>query len=456
MCIARRALVHSSMALALIGVGFGSEARAQQPASQLASPTAPAAVPKSASSKINESLPSWIRLGGEYRIRWESRAAIAGREGQDDGFVLSRLRLDLTFDMGSHWRVFLQAQDSQAGGQAADPDPPAVENTIDLRQAYLEYRQSEKTGWRLRAGRQELIYGDQRVVGAFNWSNTARSFDAIKVGYTTSAAALEAFASSVVVVEEGAFDKHADGANFYGAHASFFKAVPKAELNAYVFWKTTPIAIDERGRLGDADTITFGGRLAGRLTKRADYTTEIIGQRGNFAGDDIRAAAAHARLGYTPSAKPSSPKLRLEYNYATGDGSPGDGTRGTYDQLYPTNHDKYGIIDQVGYRNLHNVRGGVVQKPHPRLTVEVDYNSFWLAHRRDGLYAASGLLVAKVAGGAGEAHVAQEADVQLTYAPRDGVTLAGGYGHWFPGAFWKAATPGSSQDFVFAQLTYKF
>ena len=96
--------------------------------------------------------------------------------------------------------------------------------------------------------------------------------------------------------------------------------------------------------------------------------------------------------------------------------------RGTYDQLYPTNHDKYGIIDQVGLRNLHNVRFGVTQKPHARVSVEIDYNSFWLAHRRDGLYTASGALVARQPAGAADAHVAHEADVQVNYTPRDGVT----------------------------------
>jgi hypothetical protein len=135
-------------------------------------------------------------------------------------------------------------------------------------------------------------------VGALNWSNTARSFDAVKVSYSESRFAVDAFASSVVAVQDGAFDRHLDGQNFYGTHATFFKAVPKAELNAYVFWKTAPFAVDERGRADDVDTVTFGGRLAGKLASRADYGLELIGQRGSFAGDDIRGAAAHGRVGY--------------------------------------------------------------------------------------------------------------------------------------------------------------
>lgn len=440
-------------------VGLAQTASNVPAANAATTPTASAASAAQApglAREINDELPEWVRFGGEYRLRWEGRTGIGGKEDQDDGYALSRLRLDLTFKPANHWSVFLQGQDAQAFGYNANPDPTTVENDFDLRQAWVEYRQHDRSGWAVRAGRQELNYGDQRVVGGFAWSNVARSFDAVKVTYSNERVAVDAFASSVVVANDGAFDRHLDGQNFYGTHATFFKAVPKAELNLYTFWKTAPRVLDERTAAGDADTVTFGGRLAGKLPGRADYTLELIGQRGSFAGDEIRAAAAHGRFGYAFTAKPASPKLRLEYNYASGDVAPGDGVRGTYDQLYPTNHAKYGVADQIGYRNLHHTRLGFAQKPHPKVSVELDYNSFWVAHRRDGVYSAPGLLVGRVAGGAASSHVAEELDVQVNVALRDGVTLGAGYGHWFPGGFWREATEGAAQDFFYTQLTYRF
>ena len=53
-------------------------------------------------------------------------------------------------------------------------------------------------------------------------------------------------------------------------------------------------------------------------------------------------------------------------------------------------------------------------------------------------------------------HVAQEADVQLTWSIFDNVSFGAGYGHWFPGAFWKQATPGASRDFVYTMAAYRF
>ena len=38
-------------------------------------------------------------------------------------------------------------------------------------------------GWSVKAGRFEMIYGDQRLVGGFEWHNQARSFDAAKLIY---------------------------------------------------------------------------------------------------------------------------------------------------------------------------------------------------------------------------------------------------------------------------------
>src|SRR5688572_1409875 len=79
--------------------------------------------------------------------------------------------------------------------------------------------------------------------------------------------------------------------------------------------------------------------------------------------------AGHWVLGYTLPTVPSKPRLVAEYNYASGDKDPADGQRGTFDQLYPTPHDKYGLADQVGWRNIHNARAGVEFKPSAKLSV---------------------------------------------------------------------------------------
>jgi hypothetical protein len=76
-------------------------------------------------------------------------------------------------------------------------------------------------------------------------------------------------------------------------------------------------------------------------------------------------------MGYTAPAIRYKPRFVLEYNYASGDGDSKDGKRGTFDQLYPTAHDKYGLADQVGWRNIHDARLGVEFKPRAKWLVSI-------------------------------------------------------------------------------------
>src|SRR5690606_39763271 len=52
--------------------------------------------------------------------------------------------------------------------------------TADLRLAYVELGDPENKTFGLRAGRQELVFGEMRLIGHLNWANTARSFDAVR------------------------------------------------------------------------------------------------------------------------------------------------------------------------------------------------------------------------------------------------------------------------------------
>ena len=149
-------------------------------------------------------------------------------------------------------------------------------------------------------------------------------------------------------------------------------------------------------------------------------------------------------------------RLTGEYNFASGDADPADGVRGTFDQLYPTGHDKLGLADQVGWRNVHHLRAGFDITPLKGFPVATSYHSWWLAEKRDGLYAASGALIARIPAGAADAHVGQELDVQVARAVTPQIQLAAGYAHMFTGAFLKQATPGASYSHPFVTVTYVF
>jgi hypothetical protein len=153
---------------------------------------------------------------------------------------------------------------------------------------------------------------------------------------------------------------------------------------------------------------------------------------------------------------PGAVKLTGEYNYASGDEDPADGVRGTFDQLYPTPHDKYGLADQVGWKNIHHARAGFEFTPIRATPVQLNYHSWWLAETRDALYGVGSGASARVIAGAADRHVGQEIDIQVSRAITPQIQVAGGYAHIFTGAFLKQATPGASYSHPFLMVTYVF
>src|SRR5690242_9883284 len=137
-----------------------------------------APAPKNLSDHLNEELPRWLRLSGEYRVRFEGLGNGAFKSDNDDAYVLGRARVNTTVIPTRWLKLQFQGQDAQVWGRNAKPDGPPYEDTFDVRQAYVEVGSLESSKLGLRVGRQELFFGEQRLIGHLNWTNTARSFDA--------------------------------------------------------------------------------------------------------------------------------------------------------------------------------------------------------------------------------------------------------------------------------------
>jgi hypothetical protein len=461
-CVLRTLLGNVCLIALAAGTLNAQQASVVSAATTVAAPAAAtprqAAVPQSTrlSDRINPDLPRWFRFNGEYRMRLEGIDGAGYRADATDAYLLSRVRVNTSIIPTSWLKIQLQGQDAQVMARNAKPDAPPFEDTFDLRQAYVELGNVESSKFGLRVGRQELVFGEQRLVGHLNWTNTARSFDAVRASYRSRNYRLDAFAASVVNLRDGEFNKRADGNNLHGAYGSFSAIVPKATVEPYIFWRVSSGVRSEAGTIGKLDFKTVGFRWVGKLPAGLDYGAEIAGQTGSLGSDDVSAWAGHWVLGYTiPKAK-YTPRLIFEYNHASGDPNPSDGKRGTFDQLYPTGHDKLGLSDQVGWRNVHNVRSGIEMKPSPKVTMSGSYHSWWLAETRDGLYAASGALVARVANGSAGRHIGHEADFQTVYALNAQLQIGAGYAHLFPGTFLKNATPGKSYKIPYLMFTYLF
>jgi hypothetical protein len=131
--------------------------------------------------------PSWLALSGEARIRVESRDGLGYRPGTSDTYLLVRTRLHL--DVRPHALVGLsfQGQDARASGILSPSATGVFRDPFDLRQANLRLgRAAGDAPLALTVGRQALSYGNQRMIGALDRTNTSRAFDAAKVELRTA------------------------------------------------------------------------------------------------------------------------------------------------------------------------------------------------------------------------------------------------------------------------------
>jgi hypothetical protein len=348
----------------------------------------------------------------------------------------------------------VQVHDARVGDKTVGPTSAPFTAGFDLRQAFVDVG-AAKAPVAARLGRQEIVFGDQRLVGHAGWLNAGRTFDAARVTVRSKVAQIDLFAASVVRILDDEFDRSGNGNRFAGAYVSSGRILPLGTAEPYLFWRRDVNQRSETGAFGPLGQVTTGTRLVGKLPARLDYNVEMDLQRGSLGPDSVRAWAGHWQVRKTlPGTK--TPHVTGEYNYASGDANPSDGIRGTFDQLYPTAHDKYGLADQVGWRNIHHVRAGFDVSPIKATPIAVSYHSYWLAQARDALYAASGAALARVPGGAASARVGQELDVQVSRPLFPQLALTAGYSHLFAGPFLKEATPGASYSGPFVMVTYVF
>jgi len=431
----------------------GSRVDQPKDAESVISPTTTASVAETATD-AQHNVPEWIKFTGTYRGRAEGQIGRKFRRGDNDFFYLSRLRLGVEVKPAPALRFFFQAQDSHAPGMDISPRPS---DSFDLRQAYADFHKGNDASGGVRVGRQELAFGSERLVGSGDWGNTGRSFDAVRAYIDRNGMRIDAFAASVVRIRDHAFDNpRLNGNNFYGIYSRFNKLLPASTIEPFVFYRTLQNVKSEDGRNGHAGFFTFGGRVFGQVARNWDYEFEAAVQRGSFASDGIKAWAGHMTAGYTFKNTKFSPRYLAEYNVASGDASSKDGTRQTFDQLFPTNHSKYGTADVVGWRNIHSLRVGSELKLTPKANLNVDYLSHWLARKTDALYSDSGVAIAQVRQGAQARHVGQEINLIFQYKFSKRYTFGLGDAFFKAGRFLKQATDGGGFSYPYAFVTYNF
>ena len=406
---------------------------------------------------LDQELPGWLRFGGEYRSRPEGQYGLKYGSSQDL-YLLSRLRVNTTITPTRWLTFFGEMQDARVLFNQAIPNTPSNQDTWELRQAYVQLG-SSKDGWMdLRVGRQVLQFGNGRLIGPSDWTNTTRTFDAARLDIHHAGSEVALFASSVVVERDGVIDHHNEANNLYGAYGTLHRLLPRATVEPYVFWRLahSGSGLTSFSIPGAVNEVTAGARVVGTLPGSLDYEVEMNRQTGSIGTRSIGAWSGLWIFGKTFQSIATTPRIFIESNYASGNKNPAGNTWGTFDQLYPSAHDKLGFADQIGRRNIQQIRTGVEETLARKWRLSQHFESFWLATTHDALYANAGGVAIAADPAAPSRHVGDELDLIADYRFSKGLIFGIGYARIFAGSFLEHTSPGKDFSYPFFYLTYRF
>lgn len=390
-------------------------------------------------------------VGGEYRLRFHDEHILA-RNGE---FLLERTRLYGNVNVGDNFRTYVEAIDAtRDGGGALAPRSSEI-NRFDALNLFADYKVAELESGDLwgRGGRQELLYGNQRLVSPLDWSNTRRTFDGAKLFLKGDEWNIDGFWTRPVpfaqhLIHPSAFDSCSASQQFFGAYATY-KQLKDQTLDFYYLGYT-----ENAGR-PNFNAHTFGTRWEGH---QDNWLWEIEGayQGGQFGTQDQSAGFYTLGGGRKLASLPWNPVAWVYYDWASGN-DPTKSQHGTFNQLFPLGHKYFGYMDMVGRQNIEDLNFQLTLAPTKKVTFELWYHIFHLQDARDALYDAAGTKIRQDATGAAGSDVGEELDTTVKFLITPRADLLVGYSHLFAGPFLLHTTGGVvGRDFTYTQFSLKF
>ncbi len=401
-----------------------------------------------------KNFPKWATLDMQIRTREENQSSDKYVSGNDAVYVLTRIWGGLEVRPTKTLTGYLQFVDAHALGLPLYYVSSNQRDVFDDRQAFLEYHTKVV---KIFAGRQELRYGNERLVGISNWTDTSRTWDGF-VGRIGDKNRLDLFSSSVVAIHASSLDKHGAGLTFHGAVGTITTWVPHTVVQPFVYVKAMPRVKSQQSTYGTETEVTPGAEVSAKFP--IGFYFDVLGalQRGSYANDSISAGAGVIKAGYIAQKIEWKPRLAGEYDYASGNPLTNLQRIGTFDQQYPSNHNAFGLTDLFGFQNIKQERINLDMAPTKNLALLIQQEWMQVATVKDSVYSGSASATVKPpAGGFLSDDIGREFDASGQYAfLRYNMTLNAGVGHFSPGPLMRKNAHGAPLTLAYFGLTYRF
>lgn len=391
----------------------------------------------------------------EIRSRFEARDNADQRPANDlERFLGQRFRLSLLIQARPNLSFFVQGQDVWLPG--AEKDKIIHDLATNLHQAYFDWKPVANSRWELRGGRQEFVYGEERLIGGFGWDNVGRSFDAARLRYQSGPWKTDCFGGRMVDVRRAGAPARAAGLDLYGVYSTR-PAAHGVQTEFYgLFLRDGLRAKGELVPTAESTRVaTLGFRRIRQPKAGWRYSLEHAWQFGRRGPDPHVAAMFVSSAGYAWGGR-LQPRLGFEYDFASGDSDARDGRSREFHNLVPTNHPFYGYADLLGLRNMHGFRFTAAARLHARLGIEADYHRFLLAAERGPWKNAAGRVLGSDASGRSGRNIGQEVDLTFRVTVSKQLSLLAGYSLFVPGAFASRTRGPETHSFGYIQSLLRF
>jgi Alginate export len=289
-----------------------------------------------------------------------------------------RIMLHGDVKLGKKVRIFTQLNSTL---RLFNPNPKIEidENKLGLHQTFVELHPS--TPLSIRVGRQELSYGNNRILTFREGPNNRLAFDAVVLKWQNPSLRIDAIVAWPVFQKPEIGDDDAFKESVSGIYATKTLVAQKVFLDFHtLYFKSNRIKYNLE--TGDEKRVSIGTRLFSR-NPNFNYEIEATYQTGSFNSLTINALSISYDLKYV-LLKKSNLTLGLAGNYITGDKNKSDTQLNSYNLVY--SKPSFGLAAPIGASNIVNINPYIQWSPLPKLQLLTGVYFLSRQSKQDGIY----------------------------------------------------------------------
>jgi hypothetical protein len=295
------------------------------------------------------------------------------------GQLWHRIMVHSNIEIGKKVRVFTQLNSTLRFLNPNPITPEIDENQLSLHQAFIDYNINQN--WQVRVGRQEIGYGNNRLITFREGPNTRLTFNAGIIKYKNAKRKIDLLAITPVVSNQGVFDDVSFKDFVFGMYATENFIPKKLMMDYYV------LNFLSEGRKynfvgGKENRQSMGVRFFSQNPK-LNYELETTYQTGKFANQNIAAGGLSADVNYKLQ-KSKNIILGIGANYFSGDENKMDNQLNTYNLIF--SKPSYGLAAPIGSSNLINVNPYIKLNPIKKMSLLTGVYFLHRQSNQDGTY----------------------------------------------------------------------